>query len=72
MDDIQRLKKLAGIVQESPPMNPDSGMSLLGSNISVTAAEKRRYEREHKIQPGTDAWFKLWFSRPYLTGEKPY
>jgi hypothetical protein len=72
MDDIQQLKKLAGIGQDGPLTNPNGGMSPLGSNISITAAEKRQYEREHKIQPGTDAWFKLWFSRPYLTGEKPY
>ena len=42
-----------------------------GSNISVTGSEKRRIEREQNIQPGTPEWFKLWFSLPYMTGEKP-
>ena len=42
-----------------------------GSNISLTGSEKRALERKHNIQPGTDAWFQLWFSRPYLTNEKP-
>lgn len=42
-----------------------------GSNISVTGTEKRRIERECGIKPGSPEWFKLWFSRPYLTGEKP-
>jgi hypothetical protein len=42
-----------------------------GSNISVTAAEKSELMKKHNIKPGTPEWFKLWFSRPYLTGEKP-
>jgi len=25
-------------------------------------------QRKNKIQPGSEDWFKLWFSRPYLTG----
>jgi hypothetical protein len=27
--------------------------------------------KKHDIRPGTEEWFKLWFSLPYLTGEKP-
>jgi hypothetical protein len=27
--------------------------------------------RKHNIKPGTPEWFKLWFSLPYMTGEKP-
>ncbi len=42
-----------------------------GSNISVTGSEKGRIQREKNIQPGTPEWFQLWFSLPYLTGEKP-
>lgn len=42
-----------------------------GSNISVTGTEKAELQRKHRIRPGTPEWFKLWFSRPYLTGEKP-
>lgn len=42
-----------------------------GSNISVTGTEKARLQRKHRIRPGTPEWFQLWFSRPYLTGEKP-
>jgi hypothetical protein len=39
-----------------------------GSNISVTGSEKGRMQRELNIKPGTDEWFKLWFSKPFLTG----
>ena len=42
-----------------------------GSNISVTGMEKAELMRKHNIKPGTDEWFKLWFSKPYLTGEPP-
>ena len=42
-----------------------------GSNISITGNEKSELQKKHNIQPGTDEWFKLWFSLPYLTGEKP-
>lgn len=42
-----------------------------GSNISKTANEKAELQRKHNIQPGTPEWFQLWFSLPYMTGEKP-
>jgi len=62
--DIQSLKKLAGL-------DNNRKQDLSGSNISVTGTEKRRIERENNIKPGTDEWFKLWFSLPYMTGENP-
>ena len=62
MDEIERLKKLAGI-------NEFKGYTAYeGSNISVTGTEKRKIEREQNIQPGTKEWFQLWFSLPYMTG----
>lgn len=59
---LEDLKKLSGITQQ-----------VIGeeSNISITGNEKARLMKEHNIKPGTDEWFRLWFSRPYLTGEKP-
>jgi hypothetical protein len=68
MDDIARLKKLAGI---SPAANVTGHMSPVGSNTGLSSVEKRQYEREHNIRPGTDEWFKLWFAKPHLTGESP-
>lgn len=41
-------------------------------NISYTADKVAKYMKKHKIQPGTDDWFRLWFAKPYLTGENPY
>lgn len=59
LDDI---KRLSGITPQ-----------VIGAeiNISVTGTEKAMLMKQHNIQPGTQEWFKLWFSRPYLTGEKP-
>lgn len=77
-DPIHELRHLAGLPparnvyeDQQATSNPTGHMSPVGSNISVTGMEKRRLERENNIKPGTDEWFKLWFSRPYLTGEKP-
>jgi hypothetical protein len=33
--------------------------------------EKQQLEKKYNIKPGTPEWMKLWFSLPYLTGEKP-
>lgn len=59
---LQELKKLAGL----PNMAP-----LACINMSITGTEKGEMMKKHNIQPGTPEWFKLWFSLPYMTGEKP-
>jgi hypothetical protein len=61
--DQRELQRLAGI---EPKVE-----SMAGINISKSGMEKQRLEREHNIKPGTPEWFQLWFSLPYLTGEKP-
>jgi len=68
MDDIQQLKLLAGIGNRAV-MQEYKGFP--GSNISVTGNEKGELMKQHDIRPGTEEWFKLWFSKPYLTGEQP-
>ena len=59
--DIKRLKELAG-VNEYKGYTP-----YTLENISKTASEKRKIEREKKIKPGDNDWFKLWFSLPHMT-----
>jgi hypothetical protein len=59
---LNELQRLSGV---SPAPVDD------GSNISITGNEKANLMRQHNIQPGTPEWFQLWFSKPYLTGEKP-
>jgi len=64
LDDI---KRLAGVYDPYV----DEGDSSMGSNISKTSSKIAQTMRDKKIQPGTPEWFQLWFSKPYLTGEKP-
>lgn len=61
-DSIEDMKRLAGI---------PAGRSPEGINISVTGTQKGELMQKHNIRPGTPEWFKLWFSLPYMTGEKP-
>ena len=68
MDDLDQLRLLAGIGNRAV-MQEYKGFP--GSNISVTGNEKGELMRQHDIRPGTDEWFRLWFSLPYLTGETP-
>lgn len=62
--NLDELKKLAG-VQFSK--TESSAMP----NLSYTGMEKAELMRKHNIKPGTEEWFRLWFSRPYLTNTSP-
>ena len=64
MDELDRIKQLAGVDKIS---TEDS----IGENLSITGTEKAQYQRKHKIKTGSPEWFKLWFARPKLTGENP-
>jgi hypothetical protein len=61
MDELEYIKKLAGV-------NEFKGYTPYQENISHTGTEKKRIERERNIQPGTDEWFKLWFTLPHFNG----
>ena len=63
MDDLQQLKLLAGIGNRAV-MQEYKGFA--GSNISVTGNEKGELMKRHDIRPGTEEWFKLWFSKKPL------
>jgi hypothetical protein len=71
MNDIEELKRLAGINEFKGYVKYDPVDSTGGSNISLTGNEKGELMKKHDIKPGTKEWFKLWFSLPYMTGEKP-
>ena len=62
--DIADLQHLAGI------RNKFTGYSeyKLEENPSETATELKQKEREMGLKPGDPDWFKLWFSKPYMTG----
>lgn len=79
--ELNELKKLAGISglveagpgmytgQNTVPQASEEGIeSPVGSNISWTAKERRDLEDEYHAQPGTDLWFLINFTKPYLNG----
>jgi hypothetical protein len=71
MNELDQLKRLAGINEFKGYVKYNSADPLGGSNVSITGTEKQELERKHNIKPGTPEWFQLWFSKPYLTGEPP-
>lgn len=65
--ELKSIKYLAGLGHEARLHEYKVNQ---GSNISVTGMQNQELEKQHNIRPGTPEWFKLWFSKPYLTGEK--
>ena len=73
-DPIHELKALSGLgglggearLQEQKAKQIGS----YGETISAEGTRKAQEMRNNNIQPGTQEWFKLWFSKPLLTGEK--
>ena len=77
MDELNDIKRLAGLdmtqnVGRLQEYKGEGTVKTDGSNPSITANEKINYQNEHNVKPGTPEWFQLWFSKPYLTGEKPW
>lgn len=72
-DEIHQLKNRLASFQER--ITETARVSNMGGDASPLtnsdAVNKYAYEREHNIKPGTEKWFRLWFSKPDLTGEKP-
>ena len=64
MDAIDDLKRLAGITASQSHAN--------NTDTHLSGTQRSELMKQHNIKPGTDAWFRLWFSRPQLTGEKPF
>ena len=69
-DPVQELKILSGMGGLGGQARLHEYRVNQGSNISVTGDATGQLQKKLNIQPGTPEWFKLWFSLPYLTGEK--
>jgi hypothetical protein len=63
MDELEYIKKLAGV-------NEFKGYTeyKIDENPSQTATALKQKERDMGLKPGDEEWFKLWFSKPYMTG----
>jgi hypothetical protein len=74
--EIQDIKRLAGLTDlnqgKLQEYTGEGSVKTEASNLTHTAQEKADYQKKHNIEPGTPEWFKLWFSKPYMTGEKPW
>lgn len=64
--DIGLLQKLAG----TGPYKPYSCEDSMGEEMGANMQKKREYERKKGIRPGDEEWFKLYFAKTHLTGEK--
>lgn len=67
MDELNQIKKLAGITNEFKGQKEYSQ-----ENISHTAQALKDKEKKLGLKPGDQDWFKLWFSRPYWTGQPSF
>lgn len=79
-DDLAEIKRLAGLPiteaeagvytgqQGVTNTDPGPSPSPVGSNISVTAMERRELEREYGARTGTELWFIINFTKPFLNG----
>ena len=65
--ELERIIALSGIPNLWSANVPESSSPVDGS----VGTEKGKYQRDNNITPGSAAWFKLWFSLPFMTGEKP-
>ena len=75
LHDLARMQQLAGITEtyDKKAHAGNSNPSGLNSPMSIMsdAGEKKKIEHEQNIKPGSPEWFRLWFAKPELTGEKP-
>jgi hypothetical protein len=69
-DELARITVMAGIPNFWSANVPEVRESSSPVDGSV-GTEKGKYQRDNNITPGSAAWFRLWFSLPFLTGEKP-
>jgi len=75
-DPIHDMMRLAGLPNNNIGRLQEykgvGSVQTTGSNPSITANEKIQYQNNNNVQPGSPEWFRLWFSKPYLTGESPW
>jgi hypothetical protein len=74
-EQLAELKKLAGISPLSETttniqQDSDEPFSPVGA-VNNSTSQKRQIEKDLNIKTGSDEWFRLYFARPELTGEKP-
>lgn len=80
LNELRRLAGMAPLAEDNgaglvggnldnvPNASGSNDSSPVGSNISFTAQERNALLKEFHVMPGTDLWFIINFTRPYLNG----
>jgi len=75
-DPIHQIKSLAGLSNQNigklQEYKGPGTVKTEGSNPSITANKLIKHQQDNDIKPGSPEWFRLWFSLPKMTGEKPF
>jgi hypothetical protein len=72
-DPIQELRALSGLGGLGGAARLHeyrAQQTSYGETLSKEGTSKAEYMRKNNIRAGDPEWFKLWFSLPYMTGEK--
>ena len=59
---------VGGNLDNVPNASGSNYQSPVGSNISFTAQERNNLLKEFHVMPGTDLWFIIMFTKPFLNG----
>jgi hypothetical protein len=70
--ELKALSGLGGLGGAARLHEYRAGQNSYGETFGQAGQEKTNIMRKHNIRPGDAEWFKLWFSLPYMTGEKPH
>ena len=70
--ELKALSGLGGLGGNARLHEYRASQNTYGETFGLAGQEKSRIMKEQNIKPGDPEWFKLWFSLPYMTGEKPY
>lgn len=70
--EMKLLSGLGGLGGQARLHEYRAQQNSYGKTFGQAGQEKSEIMRKHNIKAGDPEWFKLWFSLPYFTGEKPY
>lgn len=66
--ELKIIQQLAGLNSHARLQEYKGLQTVNTENMSHTAAALKKKEKELGLKPGDNDWFKLWFSKPYMTG----
>ena len=68
--ELKALSGLGGLGGAARLHEYNAQQTSYGESFGQAGTEKAEIMRKNNIKPGDAEWFKLWFSLPYMTGEK--